>query len=151
MVQDMQLLLMQHCACSIHLNGVPFPLVFPPCSIVLLAEQPLITLRLAGGASNMEGRLEVLYNGQWGTVCGNDWDKRDAQVACRQLGFNFFVRSTSAVEFGVGNGTIMMSSLGCNGSESNLLDCDHGGLGFTTCVHTNDVGLVCSSKHGFYA
>lgn len=119
-------------------------------SLVHLAEQPSISLRLASGANNMEGRLEVQYNGDWGTVCRRDWDKRDAQVACRQLGYKFATRSTSSVEFGAGNGTIMISSLGCNGSESNLLECDHGGLGFTTCTHEEDVGVVCSSKHQSY-
>ena len=129
------------------LAGHMYVCIIISCSSFLhSAEQPSISLRLVGGTNNMEGRLEVLYNGQWGTVCGRDWDKRDAQVACRQLGFRFALRSTSSVEFGAGNGTIMIGSLGCNGSESTLLECDHSGLGFSTCSHDNDVGIVCSSK-----
>ncbi len=120
---------------------------FLAIDIDIAAEQPSISLRLANGTSVMEGRLEVQYNGEWGTVCEIDWDKRDAEVACRQLGFQYAARSTSSVEFGEGSGRIMISSLGCIGSESNLLECEHGGLGFTPCSHRNDVGLVCSSKH----
>jgi len=45
-------------------------------------------IRLADSHRPREGRLEVYHNGQWGTVCGDDYfDDRDASVACFQLGF----------------------------------------------------------------
>ena len=43
-------------------------------------------IRLAGSSRPREGRLEVYYNGQWGTVCDDYFDSRDATVACVQLG-----------------------------------------------------------------
>ena len=42
-------------------------------------------IRLVGGRNNSEGRVEVCYQEQWGTVCHDNWDFRDARVACRQL------------------------------------------------------------------
>ena len=45
-------------------------------------------LRLVGGSSPLEGRLEVCYYNQWGTVCDDDWGTMDARVACRQLGYS---------------------------------------------------------------
>ena len=35
-----------------------------------------------------EGLLELYRGGKWGLVCDDDWDKQDADVACRELGFS---------------------------------------------------------------
>ena len=41
-------------------------------------------LRLVGGATNWEGRVEIFWNGDWGAISDSLWSTADANVVCRQ-------------------------------------------------------------------
>ena len=44
-------------------------------------------IKLVGGVTPYEGRVEICWNETWGTVCDHAWSATDAIVACRQLGY----------------------------------------------------------------
>ena len=45
-------------------------------------------LRLVDGIEDYEGRVEIMVNGTWSTICSDLWSNNDARVVCRQLGHN---------------------------------------------------------------
>ncbi|KAI5085316.1 scavenger receptor cysteine-rich domain-containing group B protein-like, partial [Silurus meridionalis] len=92
------------------------------------------------------GRVEVLHEGQWGIVCGYNWDMRDAAVVCGELHCGEAVDAPPYGHFGPGSGTIWMDDVGCRGSESTLKDCRSGGWGKHYCNHGDDAGVTCSGK-----
>ena len=108
-----------------------------------------VAVRLVGGSSYNEGRVEVNYNGEWGTVCDDGWDNTDAGVVCRQLGFGSSGLRYIRAYFGQGLGPIWLDNIACTGSESTLASCGHLGLNITrSCSHNEDAGLRCYGGQG---
>lgn len=99
-------------------------------------------VRLVDGGLHF-GRVEVYVRGQWGTVCDDYWDMREAHVVCRQLGYTGAAYATYSGAFGRGSGHIWMDDVNCGGGESSLLVCGHRGWGSHNCGHWEDAGVVC--------
>ena len=117
-------------------------------------------LRLVGGSNPLEGRVEICYYNQWGTVCDDSWSTFDARVVCRQLGYsptsNTPIKLTDqnsqyvsaaatafgSARFGAGSGPIVMDDVICTTTESRLIDCranfNH------NCVHSEDASVRCT-------
>ena len=108
----------------------------------------VLVTRLVGGLDNATGRVEVYYNGTWGTVCNDGWDIYDARVVCRQLGFRYALNAYERHHYGRGTGPILLDELHCSGSESSLLSCIHQGVGEHNCDHSEDAGVRCGNTGG---
>ncbi|XP_028395739.1 deleted in malignant brain tumors 1 protein-like [Dendronephthya gigantea] len=103
-----------------------------------------VSIQLKGpSSSNGVGRVEVFYNGKWGTICNDLWDIKDAQVVCRQLGYQKALAALSGNRISSGSGQIWLENVRCSGNEQNLASCSHKGWGVHDCDHSEDAGVKC--------
>lgn len=87
-------------------SPILLPLVLLLCRVAPSGQELApVQLRLAGPRGPAgEGRLEVLYQGRWGTVCDDGFDFHAATVACRQLGYTAAITWTHSATYGQGEG-----------------------------------------------
>ena len=104
------------------------------------------TVRLVGGATPTEGRVEIFLLGNWGTVCDSQWDSVDATVVCHQLGYLGAVGAPRSATFGAGSGPSWYNNVRCTGTERNLTECSNNGILGSACSHSRDAGVICSSE-----
>uniref|UniRef100_A0A673YHG5 Lysyl oxidase homolog n=1 Tax=Salmo trutta TaxID=8032 RepID=A0A673YHG5_SALTR len=93
-----------------------------------------------------EGRIEVFYKGEWGTICDDDFSLSNANVLCRQLGFVSATGWTHSAKYGKGLGKIWLDNVQCNGGEKSIELCKSRGWGNSDCTHDEDAGVICKDE-----
>ncbi|XP_035529436.1 lysyl oxidase homolog 3B isoform X2 [Morone saxatilis] len=106
-----------------------------------------LKVRLAGyPRKHNEGRVELFYKGEWGTICDDDFSISNANVLCRQLGFVSATGWTHSAKYGKGQGKIWLDNVQCNGGEKSIESCKSRGWGNSDCTHDEDAGVVCKDE-----
>ena len=130
-------------------------------------------VRLRGGASEYDGRVEVCVGGVWVTVCDDMWDLSDATVVCRQLGYgdrceimttyiiqilkySMLHSASYPVRNYMGGGSRAVGSLSyqsmhldnvsCNRSENRLDQCPYATISAEDCPLNYEAGVICTGK-----
>uniref|UniRef100_A0A8C4WMX2 Soluble scavenger receptor cysteine-rich domain-containing protein SSC5D n=1 Tax=Gopherus evgoodei TaxID=1825980 RepID=A0A8C4WMX2_9SAUR len=118
----------------------------PECQAGPFEAEPF-ALQLVNGPSKCSGRLEVRYDGVWGTVCDDDWSETNAQVVCRELGCGpaepLAPKLQDRPRFGQGTGKIWLDDIRCKGTEKTLQNCAHRFWSYHDCTHREDISVVC--------
>ena len=92
--------------------------------------------------------MEIRYDGEWGTICDTGWGIRDAEVACRQLGYSHATDALHNAHFGEGHGPVHIALVRCRGNESELAFCPKLPLSrFLYCNHGDDASVRCSGEY----
>ncbi|NXE92764.1 LOX3B oxidase, partial [Menura novaehollandiae] len=106
-----------------------------------------LRFRLAGyPRKHNEGRVEVFYNDEWGTICDDDFTLGNAHVLCRHLGFVAATGWAHSAKYGKGVGRIWLDNVNCAGGEKSIGDCKHRGWGNSDCSHEEDAGVICKDE-----
>ncbi|XP_012664829.1 scavenger receptor cysteine-rich type 1 protein M130 isoform X1 [Otolemur garnettii] len=111
---------------------------------VICLEGADLSLRLVDGVNECSGRLEVKFQGEWGTVCDDSWDNYDAAVVCKQLQCPTAITAIGRVNASEGSGPIWLDSVSCQGHEPAVWQCKHREWGKHYCNHNEDAGVTCS-------
>lgn len=85
-----------------------------------------------------KGRVQIMFNGEWGRVCNSSWGDKEAGVLCRQLGYIDGISSTFTNR---SKGHVWMNYIECDGHEKSILECSNTWTpGSANC---DDAGVVC--------
>ncbi|MYI72983.1 MAG: scavenger receptor cysteine-rich domain-containing protein, partial [Candidatus Dadabacteria bacterium] len=110
----------------------------------------LVSLPGASAAqSSAEGLLQIFddTSKRWRGVCDDSWDRKDADVTCRQLGYTGSAEAlTGIVWFGYPPLLFMLDEVNCGGTENTLLECEHAGRGVHDCTSWEYAGVKCATS-----
>ena len=112
----------------------------------------MLTVRLSGSSASNIGYVEVRRTGHpWGGICDDGTENNHAQgmknadVVCKMAGFS---KGAESYKHGSrlgnnGGDNILLDQVKCAGSEQDVFDCPHGGLGNEDCTSEEWFGVTC--------
>lgn len=104
-------------------------------------------VRLVDGPNKCAGRVEVLHENRWGSVCDDNWDMKDAKVVCKQVGCGSPLSALGGARYGRGSDIIWLDDVECSGTEESIFDCQARPWGEHNCYHGEDADVVCAGNY----
>ncbi|NXY10294.1 C163A protein, partial [Pteruthius melanotis] len=81
-----------------------------------------LALRLVNG-NDCAGRVEVFYNGTWGSICSNHMSQLTAVTVCKHLGCGDGGGIATDFKYGRGSGPTWLDHIECTEQHSSLWQC----------------------------
>ena len=108
---------------------------------------PNVNVRLVGGDSEHEGRIELkAFDYGWGGICDDGFGILEANVICKEAGFPLGAKEAILhSKFGSGD-EILLDELDCKGNENSLLDCKFNPWKEHDCSAKEYAGVVCRQR-----
>eukprot|EP00057_Strongylocentrotus_purpuratus_P008414 XP_011662888.1 PREDICTED: neurotrypsin-like [Strongylocentrotus purpuratus] len=106
----------------------------------------LAPVRLAGGPSLQEGRVEILYNGEWGTVCDRGWTVFDkpSDIVCYSIGLGNAEATYGGGRYEQGTGPMVLDDVFCPiPTVTSIIQCRSEGFGVGYCNPSAEAGVRC--------
>lgn len=88
--------------------------------------------------TDVDGRVQINFNGEWGRVCNSSWGDKEARVLCHQLGYIDGIASTFSNR---SKGHVWMNYIECDGQERSILECSN--MWTPGSANCDDAGVVC--------
>ena len=107
-------------------------------------------VRLVDGNNDHSGRLEVLHNEEWGTVCDDGFNQQAADLVCWHLMMGCSTGFGNNLEGGSQSSwsgqPIWLDEVSCNGGESSLKECTSEDWGEHNCMPSENVAVSCEQS-----
>ncbi|XP_018427288.1 PREDICTED: deleted in malignant brain tumors 1 protein-like [Nanorana parkeri] len=100
-------------------------------------------LRLVGGARECQGRLEVFYNGSWGSVCSNLMSSHAVSVICQQLNCGTSGQLENPFTYGSGGAPYWLDLIDCRSRDGSLGECPSAPWGENECGAGEVAQITC--------
>ncbi|OWR46233.1 Neurotrypsin [Danaus plexippus plexippus] len=112
-------------------------------------QEPIVPIRLLGGRTPYEGRLQVRIDSKWGTICNYKWNIVNAALVCNQLGLalnpdDWYLEPNEIPNAGTAE-DIILSNVECTEFDNDITKCKAETIESfeNSCTHDNDVGIRC--------
>ncbi|KXZ52991.1 hypothetical protein GPECTOR_8g361 [Gonium pectorale] len=117
-----------------------------PKAVAGVPEPAAGAVRLAGGPNAWSGRVEVFYDGLWGTI--GRVTANEARVICTQLGLTGGRPADAKYTYGTESGPVWLSGFSCQGTETNVTQCSNIVWDGEAASHDYDAAVMCYPPAG---